>query len=68
MNCDCCKEKVSERYSVNVAIHDINADSHDCDALSFCSWDCAAIWFNAQAGDSAALSWLWQNSPKRWPA
>jgi hypothetical protein len=61
MNCDCCKEKISERYAINITIR-INPDSDDCHALNFCDWDCAATWFNARAGDSAALSWLWQNT------
>jgi hypothetical protein len=45
MNCGRCEQEASR--PINVTIRDPDHDGE----ISFCSWECAAIWFNAQAGE-----------------
>jgi hypothetical protein len=70
MNCEHCKKQASR--VIDIFIHD---HLGDVDArINFCSWECAAQWFNREAGeilmpDLDCEYWrTFFSHPERWPA
>jgi hypothetical protein len=50
MQCDHCKEEVSRPINVTIRDRDHDGEVHFENEV-FCCWECAAIWFNARAGE-----------------
>jgi hypothetical protein len=58
MNCEHCKQHIPESVNPHASIAPIvvmiesNPEIGPNDVkLGFCCWECAAMWFNAQAGE-----------------
>jgi hypothetical protein len=52
MHCDRCKQFAeSAVVTIVVCIRDLKKIGSDDLEVGFCSWECAAMWFNARAGE-----------------
>jgi hypothetical protein len=58
MNCEHCKQEIPESVNPHASITaivvtiDSNLETRPINVtVGFCSWECAAMWFNAQAGE-----------------
>ena len=53
MKCECCKQSIMQSPSmpIIVVIRDPENIGPDEIEACFCSWECGAMWFNAQAGE-----------------
>ena len=50
MHCERCKERI-EHSEIIVTICDLGKVNPNSIAVSFCGWECAAMWFDTKAGE-----------------